>query len=987
MIMNIFREICGSRQVASFGADVSSALYKSFRDVKNAARDIKALAEEVDATTKVLDAVASLLGNPKTASLHTTQLITDTENVLDGCRKVFDELDSAAKQASGGLVEQSTWGRLTTKAKRPLSKGRVTELQGVLERYRGVMHMMLTVLQIGEGRSAATTKDLQSLEQRLEALITTRINLGQGKPGIDTALDHIIEPSVAHEAQHDPSTSRGGFDTMRLRDNTPNMSRSRPSIVGATQSSTSTVGSASHEGATNLPNISFIAAVQSPTLLDSSLTGEQDVPVNSEADAPPLLPPKPLAPRNPILLDLEHCGKKPGKRIATAGDALDEIEHLSAAKLPLYTFSVEMPKTWSAMHTLAVPALVPVAVTVLQAIWNRYALAAADSSPLIEDDLAVYGLYKKAVFHSSPHTPPTPNIIRWDDGACSSGYVLASLNGPSVPHPGPSIFTTSGDLIWHSSDYGVAMNLRLQRYNDSPVLTFWAGEKAATSGRGSYYILNERYELVRKVDAMGEGLFGDLHEFLITPENTAILTVYNTTIADLSGMGLGRGERSWVTDSLFQEIDLETGELLFQWSALDHFDPTETYMGQPLSGFSEDNGFDSFHINSVDRHPVSSDYLVSSRHTHTVSLISGEDGEVLWVLGGADNDFEDLALEAREGGGATEFRWQHDARFVDATLLPGELRQHGDEEEGVYYISLFDNQKAGPLHRDATQSRGLILRLDTRDEDFMTAEIVQSFTSTYGTLAGSQGSVQILPPTMSSETDEVTDAKVLIGWGASAMYTQHSFLTGEVECEIHFAPSITFSWERAKSYHFSKIAAGEWIGKPGATPDVSLAEGKIWVSWNGDTGVRNWELQGRLKMEEEAPGDEMQESWVTLSTAPRSGFETMIEMPNQEEKYSSFRIVGVDDHRAALGISGEFALLSPDAARSWTRTLFLIFFGLVALLAAVIGISALGLLARALPRKWWTDLGWDKLSQDFKTQDWSFEALRGGPKSPKYRPL
>ncbi|OQN96270.1 hypothetical protein B0A48_17832 [Cryoendolithus antarcticus] len=363
-------------------------------------------------------------------------------------------------------------------------------------------------------------------------------------------------------------------------------------------------------------------------------------------------------------------------------------------------------------------------------------------------DLAVYGLCPKTTFHSSPHTPPTPNIVRWNDAACSSGSILASFNGPSVPHPGPSIFTASGELVWHSNEYGVAMNLRLQTYNNGPVLTFWAGEKAATSGKGSYYILNERYELVRKVDVVGGELFGDLHEFITTPEDTAILTVYNTTIADLSGMGLARGKESWVTDSLFQEIDLESGELLFQWSALDDFDPKETYMGQPLSGFAEDSGFDSFHINSVDKHPGSGDYLVSSRHTHTLSLISGEDGEVLWVLGGAGNDFEDLSLEA-EGGSAIEFRWQHDARFVDAALLPIKLREYGDEEEGVYYVSLFDNQKAGPLHRDAEQSRGLILRLDTRDEASMTAEVVQSFTSTYGTLAGSQGSVQILPPSPS----------------------------------------------------------------------------------------------------------------------------------------------------------------------------------------------------------------------------------------------
>ncbi|OQN96271.1 hypothetical protein B0A48_17833 [Cryoendolithus antarcticus] len=294
----------GVLQVASFGADVSSALYKSIRDVKNAARDIQALAEEVDATTNVLDAVASLLGNPKTASLHTTQLIKDTENVLDGCRKVFGELDRAAKQASDGLVEQSTWGRLTTKAKWPLSKGRVIELQGVLERYRSVMHMMLTVLQIGEGRSAATTKDLQGLEQRLEALITTRISLGQDKSTIYNALDDITQVPAISDHVHQPSLSQSSESAEGQHVDAPKaLGRSSTGTRQSTEASTLAVRNAR---AVDLLNLNFVAAAL-PLKPPEPRARELANPTPDLGADLSTVRPELLVPEDPIFADLEQC--------------------------------------------------------------------------------------------------------------------------------------------------------------------------------------------------------------------------------------------------------------------------------------------------------------------------------------------------------------------------------------------------------------------------------------------------------------------------------------------------------------------------------------------------------------------------------------------------------------------------------------------------------------------------------------------------------
>lgn len=71
------------------------------------------------------------------------------------------------------------------------------------------------------------------------------------------------------------------------------------------------------------------------------------------------------------------------------------------------------------------------------------------------------------------------------------------------------------------------------------------------------------------------------------------------------------------------------------------------------------SGFlDYFHVNSINK-GQDGYYLVSIRHTHQVLCINGVSGDILWALGGASQDLEDLS-----DGAATSFMWQHHARWV-----------------------------------------------------------------------------------------------------------------------------------------------------------------------------------------------------------------------------------------------------------------------------------------------------------------------------------
>ena len=321
------------------------------------------------------------------------------------------------------------------------------------------------------------------------------------------------------------------------------------------------------------------------------------------------------------------------------------------------------------------------------------------------------------------------------------------------------------------------------------------------------------------------GTQGDLHEFQITPAGTALLTSYPVRETNLTPVG-GPAD-GYVYDCVAQEIDLATGAVRWQWSALDHVPLTESAVTPATSGDgSRQHPFDYFHMNSV-KPDGDGHVLISSRHTGTVYRVDMATGAIEWRLGGKAGDFT-------LGDGA-RFAWQHDAeRQADGT------------------ITLFDNDAGGPDGSgDATHSRALVLAVDTATHR---ASLVRAYTSPERVLAPSQGNMQVLP-----------NGNVLVGWGAQPYFTEFS-PDGRVLYDATFGTG-------ADSYRVYRMP---WTGAPDTLPDLAVkpaAHGRVAVSasWNGATEVARWQV---------LTGDSPTHLTVAR-TARRSGFETTVTVPSR----------------------------------------------------------------------------------------------------------
>ena len=131
----------------------------------------------------------------------------------------------------------------------------------------------------------------------------------------------------------------------------------------------------------------------------------------------------------------------------------------------------------------------------------------------------------------------------------------------------------------------------------------------------------------------GNGLNADAHEFLISPEDTALITIYNVLPHDLSSVG--GSSSGQLIEGVVQEIDVASGNVIFEWHSLDHVGIAESYLPSPTSSGAP---WDYFHLNAVS---IDDDgnLLLSARHTSTVYKIDRRTGTVIWRLGGKRSDF------------------------------------------------------------------------------------------------------------------------------------------------------------------------------------------------------------------------------------------------------------------------------------------------------------------------------------------------------------
>ena len=384
--------------------------------------------------------------------------------------------------------------------------------------------------------------------------------------------------------------------------------------------------------------------------------------------------------------------------------------------------------------------------------------------------LAVAVLPVPAVAASAGTRLPPLTVLTDAPGAGKGDIFLAPTSATSQYANGVEILSPDGKrVVWsHTVPAGLsAADFRAQTYRGQRVLTWWQGTGLGGLATGVDEIYDTHYRKIGEVRA-GNGYTADGHEFVITPQNTALILAYHQSTADLTSIG-GAAHQA-VIDGVVQEIDIRTGRVLFQWDSAGHVPYAQSE--QPLPA-SPNTPWDWFHVNAVKLDGAN--LLVDARDTWTTYEISRSTGRIVWQLGGKASSFRLAAAPGQQLNDAGAIvSWQHDPEPLG---------------NGLY--SFFDNESAGIANTgtgavsDFPYSRIAFVQLDPRDH---TATLVKSYAQPAGLIASSQGDGQ---PERTGQT--------FVGWGALP-YVSEFDRTGAVVFGAEFPAGVNtyrayrFAW-------------------------------------------------------------------------------------------------------------------------------------------------------------------------------------------------
>ncbi|NIR70305.1 T9SS type A sorting domain-containing protein, partial [candidate division KSB1 bacterium] len=357
-----------------------------------------------------------------------------------------------------------------------------------------------------------------------------------------------------------------------------------------------------------------------------------------------------------------------------------------------------------------------------------------------------------------------PDISVTESMSPASGFIFLSnlsfqIEPPTVPYL--MILDNSGFPVFFRRMPGSALDFKKQ---PNGLLTYFLAQK------NKFYAMDASYTVVDSF-MTGNGFVTDVHDLQILPNGHALLMSYDAQKIDMSQMVSGGDPEATVIGLIIQEIDASKN-VVFQWRSWDHFEITDAKVD-----LTSDE-VDYVHGNAIEP-DFDGNILLSSRHMDEITKIDRQTGEIVWRLGGKNNQFEFI-------NDTTGFSFQHSIR-----RLPNG------------HITLFDN---GNSH-EPPYSRAVEYRLD---EENKTATLVWQFPDSPDIFGFAMGNVQRLP-----------NGNTLIGWGATNPTVTEVQPDGTKAFELTYDRKNVVSY-RAFRFPWQGVAAAPYLWADSSDQTITL---------------------------------------------------------------------------------------------------------------------------------------------------------------------
>jgi hypothetical protein len=300
---------------------------------------------------------------------------------------------------------------------------------------------------------------------------------------------------------------------------------------------------------------------------------------------------------------------------------------------------------------------------------------------------------------------------------------------------------------------------------------------------GDWHVMDDTYTHVDQWAPAG-GLSPDGHDFQLLPNGNAIFATKYNRIVDMSLIVPGGNPAATVIECIIQELDPDRN-VVFEWRSWDHYDVTESIVNLTRPTI------DYVHFNSIEL-DHDGNLLISGRYMDCTK-INRSTGDIVWRLGGSQNDFTLV-------GDTDFFNRQHDIRRLD----------NGN-------VTIFDNN-------DGITKGNRVVEYEL-DEGNMIATLVWQYERTPAIYGGPGGSAQRLP-----------NGNTLISWTGTGI-VQEVTPAGATVFEMDYVDGSTQNY-RAFRYEWSGVAAAPTVWASEVTNDAVTLHFANW----GDPDVSQFHV-------------------------------------------------------------------------------------------------------------------------------------------------
>ncbi|MDQ3021249.1 MAG: aryl-sulfate sulfotransferase [Bacteroidota bacterium] len=232
-----------------------------------------------------------------------------------------------------------------------------------------------------------------------------------------------------------------------------------------------------------------------------------------------------------------------------------------------------------------------------------------------------------------------PITVNISNNPTKGDLYLSNFYFPIVPNTSYLIETNNRGIISYFREVDIWAFDYKKQPNGS--LTYYLGDK--------FYAENIQHIVIDSFEC-GNGYSTDQHELQIISNGHALLMSYDTQTVDMSKIVIGGNPNATVIGLIIQEID-ENKNVVFQWRSWDHFAITD----------AEHEILTAARIDYVHGNAIELDYdgnlMISSRHLSEITKINRTTGNIIWRLGGVNNQFD-------FSNDPIGFSYQHDIRRI-----------------------------------------------------------------------------------------------------------------------------------------------------------------------------------------------------------------------------------------------------------------------------------------------------------------------------------